>query len=562
MPRPPRVADALVVTMLCLGGLTGAARLAGAQAVSEAVRERLRNRLETVPAADLAVRDEPVYASAALPEFYVSRLYQPAWSDHRGPLPVADSLIAAVRDAGGEGLRPADYHLRTIERTLREIRGAAGPPGARRVADLDLLLTDAFLVYGSHLLIGRVNPETIDPEWRANRRGADLAMILGGALASGHVREALATLLPPQPGYARLRAALGRYRDVAARGGWPTIPDGDRLERGIQSPRVRDVRTRLALTGDLVEADTDGADLDLFDEAVAHAVMAFQRRHGLAEDGMVGPETLAAMNVPVAERLHQLEINLERWRWLPQDLGRRHVLVNIAAFEMEVVEADTAVLRMRVMVGRPYRRTPVFSGNMTYLVLAPFWHVPRNLAVEDKLPLIKRNPAYLTEQHIRVFEGWGIDAREVDPASVTWSTITAKTFPYRLRQDPGPNNALGRVKFMFPNARNVYLHDTPARELFDKPDRAFSSGCIRLERPLELAEYVLRGDTRWSRKALEATIARWQEQTVALPRPIPVHLLYWTAWAAPDGRVHFRKDLYGRDTRLERALQAAPPSDE
>jgi len=239
MPRPPRVADALVVTMLCLGGLTGAARLAGAQAVSEAVRERLRNRLETVPAADLAVRDEPVYASAALPEFYVSRLYQPAWSDHRGPLPVADSLIAAVRDAGGEGLRPADYHLRTIERTLREIRGAAGPPGARRVADLDLLLTDAFLVYGSHLLIGRVNPETIDPEWRANRRGADLAMILGGALASGHVREALATLLPPRRvgAVSRRRRSRRMAHDPRRRSAGTGDPESPRARRA-HAPRA------------------------------------------------------------------------------------------------------------------------------------------------------------------------------------------------------------------------------------------------------------------------------------------------------------------------------------
>ena len=554
------------VTGLGLLLVAAAARPGVGQEPGAQVREFLRARLETVAPDDLEARNERVHASTALPAFYVARVYAPAWSGGGRPLPVADSLVAALRDAGREGLRPQDYHLRAIERTLAELRGPATQAPervARGLADLDLLLSDAFLVYGAHLLVGRVNPETIDPEWRANRRGADMAAVLTEALSSGRIREHLERLQPPQPGYARLRDALARYRAIAARGGWPTVPDGPTLRPGDRDARVVPLRTRLVLAGDLDrDAASNGGDPELYDEPLREAVRRFQRRHGLADDGVIGAATLETLNVPATTRINQTELNLERWRWLPQDLGARHILVNIAAFELAVVEAETDVLTMRVMVGRPYRRTPVFSGAMTYLVLAPYWHVPRNLAVQDKLPLIKRNPGYLAQQKMTVFEGWGAEARVVDPATVNWGEITASNFPYRLRQDPGPGNALGRAKFMFPNRHNVYLHDTPSRELFDQPERAFSSGCIRVERPLELADHLLRDDPRWDRRSLEAAIGRWQEQTVPLRRAVPVHVLYWTAWAEPDGSIHFRKDLYGRDVRLEGALHAAPPTDE
>jgi murein L,D-transpeptidase YcbB/YkuD len=273
----------------------------------------------------------------------------------------------------------------------------------------------------------------------------------------------------------------------------------------------------------------------------------------------VDAPTLAELNVAPARRVRQLELNLERWRWLPQDLGHRHILVNIAGFELDVVEDGQTVLDMRVVVGRPYRRTPVFSDTMRYLVLSPYWHVPRNIAVRDKLPLIKRDPAYLAKQELRLFAREGGTVREVDASAVDWTAVTPANFTYELRQEPGPLNALGRVKFMFPNKYNVYLHDTPARELFARASRDFSSGCIRLEKPLELAVQLLRHDPRWTRMRLDSMIAQRVERMVPLAEPVPVHLLFWTAWAAPDGSIHFRRDLYGRDARLERALVAPAP---
>lgn len=532
-----------------------------AQTLPEQVAERLRSRIEAagVPASAV-VRDELIYASIALPRFYEGRTYRPAWSDSRGPTAGADSLVAAIRDADREGLESDHYHLAEIEETLGEIRKnrALGRPlDPRRLADLDLLLTDAFLLYASHLLAGCVNPETIDAEWHANRRESDFSVVLEGALASGRIRETLEGLLPHHVGYGRLRQALAEYRKLAARGGWQGVSGGPKMERGDRGDRIRLLHSRMRVADDPLRT-APGED-DLFDDALEEAVRAFQKRHGLDVDGVVGQATLAALNTPVEARIDQIAVNLERWRWLPEDLGRRYVIVNIAGFELDVVEEGRTLLSMRAIVGRAYRRTPVFSDRMTYLVLNPCWHVPANLATQDILPQIRRDPGYLAAHGMRVFGGWGSQEREIDPRSIDWSRVSAADFPYRLRQDPGTGNALGRVKFMFPNKFNVYLHDTPAQDLFAKSERTFSSGCIRIQKPIDLAEYVLRGDSQWTREKILGAINSGIERTVRLPAPIPVHLLYWTAWADEDGSIQFRTDVYERDGLLLAALRSRPP---
>ncbi len=550
------------IAIAFLGAIVFASlQTATAQTSSDQVRELLRSRIEMagVPP-KIVVGEEVVHASIALPLFYERRMYRPAWSGEDGPLPQADALLKAISQAEGEGLRPADYHLAKIEPTLEQVRKNQAnkiPLNPRRLVDLDILLTDAFLVYGSHLLVGRINPETIDAEWLANRRQADLASVLQTALDSGTIDETLDSLLPPQPGYARLKQALARYRDMAAKGHWLTVPDGPKMQKGDRDERVVALRKRLMASGDLDQPPDSNT--DLFDDTLGVALRRFQHRHGLDVDGIVGPATLSALNVPAEERIRQIEINMERWRWLPQNLGQRHVLVNIANFELDVIENGVPVMTMRVVVGRDYRRTPVFSDKMTYLVLSPYWHVPPKLAIQDKLPLIRKDSDYLAKENIRVFQGWGAETKEVDPASVDWSKVTGKNFGYRLRQEPGPKNALGRVKFMFPNKFDVYLHDTPSRELFAKTVRTFSSGCIRIEKPIELAEYLLAGDPKWTRAAILAAIDKRVEQTVRLAEPMPIHLLYWTAWADEDGSIRFRNDIYGRDRLLDEALREEPP---
>ena len=530
----------------------------------ELVAERIRTRIEDAGVvAELRAGGEPVYESLVLPSFYERRLYRPAWSDERGPTRLADDLVGALRRADLEGLRSEDYHLAGIDALLAGVRADAksGPAIAPdRWAELDLLLTDAFLVYGAHLLAGRVNPETLRPEWLAHPRSADIAAVLEAALASGNIGVMLETLAPPQHGYRRLREALARYREVAASGGWPAIPDRSTLQLGDSGPPVVALRERLRLEDDLGPAEQQ--ETALFDDGVEQALKKFQRRHGLAADGEVGAATRAELNVRVERRVEQLELNLERWRWLPKDLGRRHIIVNIAAFELEVMDGDSLVMSMRVVVGRPFDRTPVLSDTMRYLVLNPYWHVPSNIATTELLPKLKRDRSYLARYKMRVFPSSRLDAQEVDPATVDWSTITAAHFPYLLRQDPGPRNALGRIKFMFLNKYHVYLHDTPARPLFEETQRDFSHGCIRIQHPIELALYLLRNDPRWDRDALLAALDDAEDRSVPLPEPMPIHLLYWTAWADADGTIQFRRDIHDRDLPLFTALRAPPPSKE
>jgi len=525
------------------------------------LRELLRNRIEAAGTpTKLTVSGRNLYSSVALPLFYQRRSYLPAWINGSGISRGAGELLSALRGADAEGLRSSDYHLTKIGRMLERLGESPSDitrAGRRELVDLELLLTDAFLLYGSHLVAGRVNPETIDPEWFANRRDVDMAEALEEAVSNNTIPETLENLRPSQSGYARLREALRSYRDIASKGGWPGVPVGPKMQKGDSGDRVALLRERLEVTGDLRDGKTD--DPQGFDQNLDEAVRRFQRRHGLDVDGIVGPATLSALNVSADERIDRIQINMERWRWLPQDLGPRYLIVNIANFELDIVEGEKEVMTMRAIVGRDYRRTPVFSSKMTYLVLSPYWHVPPTLAVQDILPQVRKDIGYLTQKGIKVFQGWGADTREIDPNTVDWSTVTGKNFNYRFRQDPGPVNALGHVKFMLPNKFDVYLHDTTSRELFEKTARAFSSGCIRIEKPIELAEYVLRGDPKWNREAILTAIDRGAEQTVQLPEPIPVHLLYWTAWVDAAGTIQFREDIYGRDRPLAEALVEKPP---
>ena len=513
----------------------------------ELVAEQIRIRVETGGG-------DSLYESTALGGFYTRRSFRPAWSNEQGPNRLADDLVDALGRADLEGLRPEDYHVAAIRALLTLVRSDASNgtnTDPDRLAELDLLLTDAFLLYGSHLLSGRVDPETLHPQWEANRRGGDLATVLEDALDSRNVSRALQQLAPTQDGYRWLREALGRVRAVAASGGWPVLPDGPVLKRGDRAPAVAVLRERLRLEGDLRPGGS-GQDTTSFDGVLEQAVQRFQRRHGLEADGAVAAATRAELNVSAEARAEQLRLNLERWRWLPQELGRRRIIVNIAAYELEVIEDEEVVLAMRVVVGKRYRRTPVFSDTVRYIVLNPYWHVPRNIAVQDLLPKIQRDPTYLERYQMQVFEG----SAPVDPATVDWSTVTPDNFKYRLNQEPGRLNALGRIKFAFPNSHDVYLHDTPARELFDEPQRDFSSGCIRLERPIELAVYLLKKNGHWDREAIETVLHEGTERAVYLPRPMPIHLLYWTAWADEEGTIQFRFDIHGLDQPLAEALQA------
>lgn len=533
------------------------------QPLSASMAEQLRSRIEAVGhLPSMSIQREIIGTLDSLVRFYEHRGFRPVWIGDEGWLPQADTLVQMISQAEREGIKSAGYHLSRVEQLMAELGRRDlhnRSQSLRSWIDLELLLTDAFFMYGSHVLTGQIDPRDLQEVWFAERSPVDLATALQRVSDTDRVGELLQNLRPAHAGYAALQKALASYRDIAAQGGWPVIPDGPKLQRGDGGPRVAALRKRLLLTSDLNQASASVD--DVFDVALEHGLQSFQQRHGLDADGMLDPATLMALNVPAEARVRQIELNMERWRWLPQTLEERYILVNIANFTLDVVEHGQSVLSMRVVVGKPARRTPFFSADMTYLVLSPHWYVPPTIAIQDKLPLIRRDPGYVARQSFQLFRHSEGGVTRVDPRSVDWSSVSARNFPYTLRQDPGPRNALGRVKFMLPNPYHVYLHDTPARELFAKTERAFSSGCIRLEKPMELAEYLLGDDPQWSRQKILASSTKGTEQVVHLPSSIPVHLLHWTAWVNEDGVVHFRKDIYDRDKALNKALRESnPPS--
>jgi len=529
-----------IVGCLCLA--LALATVSGAAEVSVgSVQVRLRARFGD----GAAPAEEPL--EEALATFYGRRNYQPAWIDGSGLTEDGELVVDSLRTSRFHGLEPEDYDLATI----RELAGSEEP---ERLALLDALMTGAFLRYCYDIRSGRADPRDADPEWFVEADGIDHLTALEESIGNGSLAEVLGGLMPPDPRYARLREALERYRRIAAGGGWPRLPEGPALKVNARDPAVVVLRKRLRASGDFESPDGD----NLFDEELEAAVVRFQDRHGLEADGVVGRKTRAALDVPVGERSRQIILNMERWRWMPRHKDSRYILVNMAGFEMRVIENDVPTLRMGVVVGRPYRRTPAFTEAMTHVVVNPYWHVPPSLAVRDLLPKIREDRGYLERQGIRVFSDWTENARELDGRAMDWSGVSGRRFPYKLRQDPGPHNALGRIKFMLPNRFNIYLHDTPHREHFELSVRAFSSGCIRLEEPLVLADYVL-GDVGWSPERIRKTVAGGKRRVVTLSRPIPVYLVYWTAWAEKDGTVHFRDDVYGRDKLLATALETGVP---
>lgn len=493
-------------------------------------------------------------------QFYRMIGYRMAWMDADGLTRQGERLLQLIARASENGLSAEEYfpppsaNPGALPMGLAQSFGAMPPfPAAR----MDMMLTDALLRYAADLSRGRIAPKSLDISWISDRQRQrrNFPAELAAAFNADRLWAFLAELPPVQPAYTGLKAALQQYEQIRSHGGWSPVDDGPSLRRGDRDSRIPALRSRLLATADiqndLLEAEEG------FDANLEAAVMRFQYRHGLTPDGVVGKRTLAALNVPVEKRILQLKLNMERWRWYPERFGKRYLLVNIPDYTLNIVENDWVIQQIRVIVGRPDRRTPSLSGHLTYLEINPYWNVPSTIARKDILPKIMADPDYLVRQGIRVFDSWDETASPINPESISWKGVSASHFPYRLRQDPSALNALGQVKFMFPNSQSVYIHDTPSKSLFEKHRRGFSSGCVRLETPLKLARYLLSNQPR-DRRRLEKTIHSRRHRTVVLKDPIPVHLVYFTAWMGPSGAVNFREDIYDRDRELERALIQRP----
>jgi murein L,D-transpeptidase YcbB/YkuD len=553
--------------VLVTAGLLVTLLVPSRQAAGEGDFHRVGEQLRQILFRDAAVLDldetaRPVALHDDLLAFYRERHYAPAWFEDQRLTEQARLLLGWVGQAESEGLNPEDYHVAAISALVdlqRIFHAYEELWNATALARLDILLTNAFLHYATDLTRGRVDPAAVYPrESRVVPRNTDALGILRLALEQGRVAEALTEMVPAHPDYVPLRAYLARYRRLAGEGGWPQIPAGRTVYPGQEDWRIPWLRRHLVQVGDLAEEQHSAPPI-LEGETLA-ALERFQQRHGLKTDGVLGPATLAALNVTVEERIRQLEINLERLRWLPKGLGERYLLVNIAGFSLTVVEKGEPVLQMPVVVGTPIRRTPIISSRLGYLIFSPYWNVPMTILREDKLPLIKSNLQYLAEHHYEIVAWKDFPNRLLDPMALDWEKITAENFPGLLRQKPGPWNPLGRVKFMFANDFAVYLHDTPERHLFARDQRSLSSGCIRIERPLDLALYLLQDQQGWDDDHIRQAMSADSPLRVDLQQPLPMHILYQTAWVDEQGRLQTRHDLYQRDVALYAALSGQEPS--
>jgi len=523
--------------------------------VTDKVREDLLSRLTSLSIKNKSNSKINLICNPEfLFDFYLHRNIQPVWVTKDGLNHKANVFIKTIIEADHEGLDSSTYHRDDILTLLTdiELNSVLDAYEPAKYAKLDLLLTDAFFSFGFHLSEGMVEPNPTAFDWHIEKPKKNLLKILQTSLRNEKLEGLVDILQPHHSGYLKLKSALLKYINIKDSGGWHKVPVGPKLRKGEIGKRIASLRSRLIISGDLSDSKSDNE--EYFDEALENSVKKFQTRNGLKIDGVVGSSTLSALNISVEDRIEQIKFNMERWRWLPQDLGERYLMVNTANFELDIIEDGQSVTSSRAIVGKKKRPTPVLSRKITYMELNPYWNIPHNIALNDILPCIKKDPNYLKDKNIRVFENWEDGAREINPESIDWDTVTKENFVYKLRQDPANSNALGRVKFIFPNEFSIYLHDTPARELFNKTKRTFSSGCIRIEKPMELAAYLLEDNSKWTFEKLTDALNSKKNRTILLSDPMNIHILYWTAWVDKDGTVNFRDDIYGRDRQLNIAL--------
>ena len=510
---------------------------------AQSLQETLRSRVEQLhDGAGGTVRGASLRRREAVTHFFQTRGFQPAWAVPAG----ADEILAAVRGIAADGLNSADYHPDRIQALL-----AAPHRTAADDADLQLLLTDAVAALVDDVRYGKVRPVTLDRRWNVDpREGAPaLESELAAISGASSIGPAIEVRKPDHFIYRGLKQALAAMRRIEGAGGWPVVPPGPSLKPGMTDHRLVAVRRRLAASGDL--AADESTESDIYDAGLEAAVRRFQEHHRLTADGAIGRATLNAMNVTARARAEQVRVNLERARWVLGGLRDTFVLVNLPAFKVYYIRDRKNVWETRSQIGRQARQTPSFRADMTYIVFNPDWTVPPTILAQDVLAGMRKGENTIAKKRLTIIDRQG---RRVDPSAIDWASATASSFPYTLRQPPGPDNALGRVKFIFPNEHSIFLHDTPSRELFSPDQRTFSSGCIRIERPLELAGKLLDGQDDWTAANIDKTVAAGASETVFLRQPVPVVIVYWTVSVGASGDLRYANDVYHLDARLLKAL--------
>ena len=508
------------------------------QIIKQRVEEGLKSK-------SIAADGIVLFSQIELPKIYSNSNFEVIWDKKKN----RNDLIESLLKSDEEGLLPNDYHLEKISKILANTKYSRLKP--IDAANLDMLLTDALMLYSSHLVAGKVEQSQIRSKWDVdkNKRPKGIDSLVVVTLKNSNIKWALESLKPHHYYYLLMKQNLKTYKDIARNGGWPKIPVIDKLEKGDKDERIPIIRKYLIINKDL-EASKVKND-SVFDEALETAVKKFQERHNLTADGIIGKGTLEQMNVSVEDRIEQIRINLERARWVLHNPEDDFLMVNIAGFTVRRIKDKQEVFSSRVIVGKYHKSTPIFKGTMEYIVINPTWTLPYSIATSETLPKLKKDPGYLTDKHMIIMDRSG---KVLDPNKINFHEYSAGNFPFIVRQKAGPWNALGQVKFIFPNKNSIYLHDTPSKSLFNRQDRAFSHGCIRTEDKWGLLISLMDDPKVWNMERINEILKSGETTRIDLPKPLPIYLLYWTTGVDKQGHVYFIKDVYKRDPAVLKAL--------
>lgn len=489
-----------------------------------------------------------IKTSDYLKSIYMKNDYFPLWFDNDGSSGNIKKIENVIDKSQDLGLEREDYNpalLSELAGKYDNFSGIDSDTDLGKLSAVDLLFSNTVLQIAEDIYFGKNDVSHIHNNEITKKEYFDFVKEVQEAILSGKLVDLPDLLEPKSVIYKSLIGHLKRYNDIKDKGGWPRVPAvQSKLVKGDRDTRILAIKERLLVTGDLKDVSGSYINDNYFDQKLFDAVRHFQRRHGLQQDGVVGRNTVQAMNIPVEKKIEILKLNLDLWRNLPRDLGDRYIIVNVPGFHLYGFEKDRIVTDMKVVVGRSDWVTPVFQDEMTYIVVNPYWNIPSSIFKDEILPELRKDPAYLQKQNISIITSWGEDAVPLDPMLIDWHQFNPDNWNIRLRQEPGPGNPLGKLKFMFPNKHNVYLHDTPMKGLFDRHDRKFSHGCIRVEKPLELADYVFNGRSSWNKNRIIDEINTGISKQVPIPEPVPIYIMYFTAWVDDDGSAMFFRDIY------------------
>jgi L,D-transpeptidase YcbB len=513
------------------------------------ISEEIKQKLDQLAVdKDIKISGEKIHSIEYITNLYKKNDYQQFWTKPE----YVDDAISGLMDSFKDGLIPDDYHLESIKLLKDELSSMPGGIEAKasKLADLDLLVTDGIIFYSDHLLYGKIDPITLIPTWNFGYSPIpDLNPIsLNQSIVNREIVARLESLRPDMKLYDTLLDNLAQYREIMAKGGWSAILAGGKIESGAKDARVPAIRKRLLITGEL--SNPDSVSSDIYDKGLEKDVKAFQATHGLEADGVIGVGTFRELNVPVEDRIASIRVNLERTRWVAGNMPESYIIVNIAAFWLVMVKDGQTVHYTSVVVGKPMNKTPIFRDKLRYIEFNPTWTQPTSIVKNETVPHLKKDSTYLEKNHLVLLNSQG----DIVPTSkLDFKNLSANKFPYIVRQEPGPWNALGEIKFMFPNKYDIYLHDTPSKSLFSRPSRAYSHGCIRVNKPVDLAVKLLEG-TDYDRKKIESILATHETTRVNLPEPLDILLMYWTCGIDRNGKLFFVPDIYERDQAVLRDL--------